>query len=92
MPKLHEIFTTVAIVFRRYERLAVLQNVFAITQEKNNGFPLLDILGYLNNTHKHPKFSKVRQVPTREFPTRFPDWDLSHSCKFGIFVGILQIP
>ena len=41
MPKLHEIFTTVAIVFRRYERLAVLQNVFAITQEKNNGFSFL---------------------------------------------------
>ena len=26
---------------------------------------------------------------TREFPTKFPDWDLSHSSKFGIFVGIL---
>ena len=44
------------------------------------------------NTHKNPKFDKVRQVPTREFPTKFPDWDLSHSSKFGIFVGILQIP
>ena len=31
----------------------------------------------------------VGQVPTREFPTKFPDWDLSHSSKFGIFVGIL---
>ena len=30
MPKLQEIFTTAAIVFHRYERLAVLQNVFAI--------------------------------------------------------------
>ena len=30
MPKLQEIFTTVAIVCHRYERLAVLQNVFAI--------------------------------------------------------------
>ena len=29
MPKLQEIFTTVAIVCHRYERLAVLQNVFA---------------------------------------------------------------
>ena len=55
---------------------------------KNNGFPFLDILGYLKNTHKNPKFGKVRQVPTREFPTKFPDWDLSHSSKFGIFVGI----
>ena len=30
MPKLQEIFTSVAIVCHRYERLAVLQNVFAI--------------------------------------------------------------
>ena len=59
---------------------------------KNNGFPFLDILGYLKNTHKNPKFGKVRQVPTREFPTKFPDWDLSHSSKLGIFMGILQIP
>ena len=56
---------------------------------KNNRFPLLDILGYLKNTRKNPKFGKVRQVPTREFPTKFPGWDLSHSSKFGIFVGIL---
>ena len=55
---------------------------------KNNGFPFLDILGYLNNTYKNPKFGKARQVPTREFPTKFPDWDLSHFSKFGIFVGI----
>ena len=54
------------------------------TQEK-----ILDILGYLKNTHKNPKFGKVRQVPTREFPTKFPGLDLSHSSKFGIFVGIL---
>ena len=50
---------------------------FAFTG-KNNGFPFLDILGYLKSTHK-----------TREFPTEFPDWDLSHSSKFEIFVGIL---
>ena len=56
------------------------------TTGKNNGFPFLDILGYLKNTHKNPKFGKVRQVPTRKFPTKFPDWDLSHSSKF---VGIL---
>ena len=30
MPKLQEIFTTVAKVYHRYGRLAVLQNVFAI--------------------------------------------------------------
>ena len=30
IPKLQEIFTTVAIMCHRYERLAVLQNVFGI--------------------------------------------------------------
>ena len=60
-----------------------------IVTGKNNGFPFLDILVYLKNTHKNSKFGKVRQVPTREFPTKFPDWDLSHSSKFAIFVGIL---
>ena len=48
----------------------------------------MDILGYLK-PHKNPKFGKVRGVPAKEFPTKFPDWDLSHSYKFGIFVGIL---
>ena len=56
---------------------------------KNNRFPFFDILGYLKKTHKNPKFGKVRQVPTREFPTKFPDCDLSQSSQFGIFVGIL---
>ena len=56
---------------------------------KNNAFPILDILGYLKNTHKNPKFGRVRQIPIRELGWEFPDWDLSHSPKFGIFVGIL---
>ena len=30
---------------------------------KNNRFPFLDILGYLKNTHKNPKFGRLRQVP-----------------------------
>ena len=64
-------------------------NESTIITGKNNGFPFLDIFGYLKNTHKNPKFGKVKQVPTREFPTKFPDWDLSHSSKFRIFVGIL---
>ena len=49
----------------------------------------MDILGYLKDTHKNPKFGKERRVPTRQFPTKFPGWDLSHSSKFGIFMGIL---
>ena len=53
-----------------------LRNTYSLsyTQEKNNGFPFLDtVLGYLKNIHKNPKIGKVRQVPTREFPTKFPD-------------------
>ena len=49
----------------------------------------LDILGYLNNAHKNPKFGRVRQVPIWELGWEFPGWDLSHFAKFGIFMGIL---
>ena len=64
---------------------------YSHAQEKiTDEFPFLDILGYLKNTHKNPKFGKVRQVPIWEFPTKFPDWDVSHSSKFGIFVGSLN--
>ena len=56
---------------------------------KNNGFPFLDILGYLKNTQKNLKFGRVRQIPIRELGWEFPDWDLSHFAKFGIFLGIL---
>ena len=59
---------------------------------KNNRFPFWDILGYLKNTHKNPKFGRVRQVPTRELGWEFPGWDLSHFAKFGIFMDILYIP
>ena len=56
---------------------------------KNSRFPFLDILGYLKNTHKNPKFGRVRQVPIRELGWEFPGWDLSHFAIFGIFMGIL---
>ena len=56
---------------------------------KKKGFPFLDILGYLKNTHKNPKFGRVSQVPIRELGWEFPGWDLSHFAKFGIFMGIL---
>ena len=55
---------------------------------KNNGFPVLDIFGYLKNTHKNPKFGRVRQVPIWELGWEFRGWDLSHFAKFGIFMGI----
>ena len=56
---------------------------------KNKRFPFLAILGYLKNTHKNPKFGRVRQVPIRELGWEFPRWDLSHFAKFGIFIRIL---
>ena len=55
-----------------------LLTIFLETQEKNNGFPFLDILGYLKNTHKNPKFERVGQVPIRELGWEFPGWELSH--------------
>ena len=59
-----------------------------LLQEKNNGFPFLDILGYLKNTHKN-KFGGVRKVPTRGLGWEFPGWDLFHFATLEIFVGIL---
>ena len=59
---------------------------------ENNGFPFLDILGCLKNTHKNSKFGRVRQVPIRELGWEFPGWDLCHFAKFRIFMGILLIP
>ena len=55
----------------------------------NNRFPFLDILANLKNTHKNPKFGRVRQVPIGELGWEFPGWDLSHFAKFGIFMGII---
>ena len=66
----------------------VLSEVVACTG-KNNRFPFLDSLGYLKNTHKNPKFGRVRQVPIRELRWEFRGLDLSHFTKFGIFMGIL---
>ena len=57
--------------------------------ESQEKITILDILGYLKNTNKNPKFGRVRQVPTRELGWEFPGWDSSHFAKFGIFVGIL---
>ena len=46
---------------------------------KNNGFPILDILGYLKNTHKNPKFgeseTKPNQVPKLGFVSLSQIWD-----------------
>ena len=71
----------------KYKRNVI--NGYISLTGKNNRFPFFDILGYLKNTHKNPKFGRVRQVPIRELGWEFPGWDLSHFAKFGIFVGIL---
>ena len=63
--------------------------IVTVITGKNNRFPFLNILGYLKNAHKNPKFGRVRQIPIRELGWEFPGWDLSHFAKFGIFMGIL---
>ena len=52
------------------EQLAVAH---FLDRGKNNGFPFLDILEYLKNTHKNPKFGRVRQIPIWELGWEFPD-------------------
>ena len=71
-----------------------LNNSFVryVSQEKITDSQYWIFLGQLKKSHKNPKFGKVRQVPTREFPTKFPDWDLSYSSKFGIFVVFFKYP
>ena len=72
---------------------------------KNNGFPFLDILGYLKNTHKNPKFGKVKQVQIRELGwERKPSvlfynasgfiisvYNLALICNHGLFQLILNV-
>ena len=33
----------------------------------------------------------MRQIPTREFPTKFPGWDLSRFAKFGTIQAIVLL-
>ena len=40
-----------------------IHNISVFCIGKNNGFPILDFFGYLKNTHKNPKFGRVRQIP-----------------------------
>ena len=76
-------------IFKYNVNQSVSQSINQPITGKNNRFPFLDILGYLKNTHKNPRFGRVRQVPIRELGWEFPGWDLSHFAKFGIFMGIL---
>ena len=47
-----------SVIFQTPIDIQILQSGLHTTG-KNNGFPVLDILGYLKNTHKNPKFGKV---------------------------------
>ena len=77
----------VTVIIYEYKERVIVIIIISLNTGKNNGFPFLDILGYLKNTHKNPKFGRVRQVPIRELGWEFPGWDLSHFAKFGIFYG-----
>ena len=60
--------------------MSIVNANFTVNQNhrKNNRFPFLDILGNnLKNTHKNPKFGRMRQVTIRELGWEFPGWDLS---------------
>ena len=72
---------TALIIGHLHDGVILLQ---LVPHEKITDSHFLDILGYLKNTHKNPKFERVRQVPIRELA-----WDLSHFAKFGILVGVL---
>ena len=50
---------------------------YSLITGKNNRFPFLDILGYLKNTHKNPKFGRVRQVPSLDQITTNSEYDFS---------------
>ena len=72
-----------------YLNLSIPLRIKEQSQEKITDSHFLEIFGYLKNTHKNPKFGRVRQVPIWELGWEFPGWDLSHFAKFGIFMGIL---
>ena len=78
-----------SLIHKTKVKSVVLTMMTMMITGKNNRFPFLDILGNLKNTHKNPKFGRMRQVPIRELGWEFPGWDLSHYAKFGIFMGIL---
>ena len=67
MPKIQEIFTTVAIVCHPYERLAFLQNVFAII--------LLWVRKDVENFSKKLYTSKIKKKRI-EAETKYSVWDL----------------
>ena len=76
-------------VHKSYDRVNLLYCNCQWITGKNNGFPFLDILGYLKNTHKNPKFGKVRQVPTRDSlnTLKYPKMGI---CYFFLWMALKQ--
>ena len=68
-----------------------LLSITVCTTGKNNGFSFSDILGYLKNTNKNPKFGRVRQVPIRELGWEFPGTVLISNYPLNESFGLLQI-
>ena len=64
MPKLQEIFTTVAIVCHRSDRLSVSQNIFAI------------ILLWARKDENETVYKKDKEKKTKE--TKTSAWDLNN--------------
>ena len=54
---------------------------------KNNGFPFLDILGYLNNTHKNPKIWQSETSPNQGIPNQVPRLGLVSLFQIWDFCG-----
>ena len=54
---------------------------------KNNRFPILDILVYLKNTHKNPKFGKSEMSPKQGIPNQVPSLGLVSLFQIWDFCG-----
>ena len=55
---------------------------------KNNRFPFLDILGYLKNTHRNPKFGRVRHFSPNQGTWLGIPWSgLVSLCQMWDFYG-----
>ena len=83
---------TLDIIILRMSSFAIAILHVLSTTGKNNRFPFLDILGYLKNTHKNPKFGRVRQVPIRELGWEFSGWTCLTLPKLGFLWVFFKYP
>ena len=86
--------------FRFLLRLFFNNNFFLLTKVKttkftgkNNGFPFLDILGYLKNTHKKSQIWQSETSPNQGIPNQVPWLGLVSLFQIWDFCGYsLNIP